>query len=186
MRLPAFCHLPTREDVLSKRPLGRFTHYLARPILWHPHRHNVARAVAIGTFIGSLPFFGHVLSILLISLWRRAYIPVGVVMPFVVTGPFTIVPFFFASYELGFWLLNQLGLAPAITIHYADIHAMFHGQISMMIMGDRLWHAYLLTWLGSIILGGGLALILYFGVLGGWRLWILWRLRRRRLHRSRF
>ncbi|MCL5956510.1 MAG: hypothetical protein M1560_03395 [Gammaproteobacteria bacterium] len=53
-------------------------------------------------------------------------------------------------------------------------------------MGDRLWHAYLLTWLGSIILGGALALILYFGVLGGWRLWILWRLRRRRLQRSRF
>jgi hypothetical protein len=78
-----------------------------------------------------------------------------------------------------------LGLAPAITVHYADIHAMVHGQISIMAMGDRLWHAYLLTWLGSLILGGALALILYFGVLGGWRLWILWRLRRRRLHRSR-
>lgn len=141
----------------------------------------MARAAAIGTFIGSLPFFGHVLSILLLSLWRRAYVPVGVVMPFVVTGPFTIVPFFFASYELGFWLLNLFGIAPAITVHYADIHEIFHGKISFMAMGDRLWHAYLITWIGSLILGAGLALLAYVSIMQGWRIWVIWRLHRRRL-----
>jgi uncharacterized protein (DUF2062 family) len=185
LRLPAFVRLPTREEILKKRPLGRFTHYLARPVLWHPHRHSVARAAAIGTFIGSLPFFGHLLSITLLCLWRRAYIPIGWVMPWVVTGPLTIIPFFFACYEFGFWLLTQLGIAPAITIHYHDIHQIFHGDIGIMAMGDRLWHAYLVTWIGSLILGAALALITYFGIMQGWRIWVIWRLHRRRLRQSR-
>ncbi|MHB1203735.1 MAG: DUF2062 domain-containing protein [Acidithiobacillus sp.] len=182
LRLPSFCRLPTREEILHKRPLGRFTHYLARPVFWHPHRHNFARGMAIGTFIGSLPFFGHVLSILLIGLWRRAYIPIAVIMPFVVTGPLTIVPYFYASYHFGFWLLDQIGLAPPITIHYSDIHRLFYGQIGMAAMGDRLWHAYLITWLGSLLFGGALAIIAYWGTLWGWRLWVYWRLRQRHRH----
>lgn len=121
--------------------------------------------MAIGSFIGSLPFFGQVLTVLLISLWLRAYIPIAVFMPFAVTNPLTIAPLFYASYRLGFLILTQLNMSPTIVVHYDDIRRLFHGQIGMVAMGDRLWHAYLITWLGSIFMGAGLALIAYWGSL---------------------
>ncbi|WP_348550411.1 DUF2062 domain-containing protein [Acidithiobacillus sp.] len=184
MRLPAFLRLPRREEILKKRPLGRFTHYLARSAYWHLHRRNVAKGAAIGVFIGSLPYFGHVATILVLCLWRRAYIPLAVIMPFIVTGPFTIVPFFYASYQFGYWLLQRAHLAPAITIHYADIHRLVHGNISLVSMGDRLWHAYWVTWIGSIILGAAMATIVYAGIMLGWRVWVHWRLHRREQNRA--
>ncbi len=180
MQRPAFLHLPKREDILRRRPLGRFTHYLARNAYWHMHRRNVARGAAIGIFIGSLPYFGHVATILVLCLWRKAYIPLAIIMPFLVTGPLTIVPFFYASYQLGFWLLERFSLAPAITIHYADIHRLFLGKITVGAMGDRLWHAYWVTWIGSTIMGAVLSGSAYLAILLGWRLWIRFRLSRRR------
>ncbi|MCE5387275.1 MAG: DUF2062 domain-containing protein [Acidithiobacillus sp.] len=184
MHLPAFLRLPSREEILRKRPLGRFTHYLAASPNWHLHRRNVARGAAIGVFIGSLPYFGHVATILLICLWRRAYIPIAVIMPFVVTGPFTIVPFFYFAYQTGYWLLRQLHLAPELTIHYADIHRLFQGKIQLLRMGDRLWHAYWITWVGSVLLGAILATLTYAAILLGWRIWVNWRLHRRHQLRS--
>ena len=171
MRLSSFFHLPTREGILLKRPLGRFTHYLTDPALWHPNRRNFALGLAIGTFIGSLPFFGQVLTVLLISLWLRAYIPIAVFMPFVVTNPLTIAPLFYASYRLGLLVLTQLNMLPIVVVHYNDIRRLVHGRMGMIAMGDRLWHAYLITWLGSVFLGAGLALIAYWGGLLISRLW---------------
>ncbi len=105
-------------------------------------------------------------------------------MPFLVTGPLTIVPFFYASYQVGFWLLQQIAFAPAITIHYADMHRLFLGKMSVTAMGDRLWHAYWVTWIGSTIMGAILAASTYLAVLLGWRLWISFRLYHRRQARS--
>lgn len=171
LHFPSFFQLPNREDILQKRPFGRFTHYLTDPALWHPNRRNFALGLAIGTFIGSLPFFGQVLTVLLISLWLRAYIPIAVFMPFVVTSPLTIAPLFYASYRLGFLVLTQLNMPPTAVVHYNDIRLLVHGQIGMVAMGVRLWHAYLIIWLGSIFLGAGLALIAYWGSLLISHLW---------------
>lgn len=78
---------------------------------------------------------------------------------------------FYASYRLGFLVLTQLNMSPTIVVHYNDIRRLVHGQIGMVAMGDRLWHAYLITWLGSVFLGAGLALIAYWGSLLISRLW---------------
>ena len=190
MHLPAFLRLPSREEILRKRPLGRFTHYLTHSAYWQLKRSNLARAGALGTFIGTLPYFGHELTILILCLvlhrWRRidVNVPLAMLLPFIVTGPLTIVEVFYASYQLGYWLLQQVHLAPAITIHYADIQRLVHGNMGLLSMGDRLWHAYWVTWIGSIPLGATLAAIVYAGILPGWRAWINWRLFRRRQNRN--
>jgi len=190
LRLPALFRLPRREEILKKRPLGRFTHYLTHSAYWQLKRTNLARAGALGTFIGTLPYFGHEITILILCLvlhrWRRidVNVPLAMLMPFIVTGPLTIVEVFYLSYQLGFWLMGQVHLAPAITIHYADIERLVHGNISLRSMGDRLWHAYWVTWIGSILLGGLLAFLVYAGILLGWRAWINWRWFRRRQSRS--
>ncbi|MBU2755069.1 DUF2062 domain-containing protein [Acidithiobacillus sp. CV18-2] len=190
MRLPAFLRLPSREEILRKRPLGRFTHYLTHSAYWQLKRSNLARAGALGTFIGTLPYFGHELTILILCLvlhrWRRidVNVPLAMLLPFIVTGPLTIVEVFYASYQLGYWLLQQVHLAPAITIHYADIQRLVHGNMGLLSMGDRLWHAYWVTWIGSIPFGATLAAIVYVGILLGWRGWVNWRLFRRRQNRN--
>jgi len=184
LRLPAFLRLPRREEILRRRPLGRFTHYLARSAYWQLHRRNVARGAAIGTFIGALPYFGHVATILILCLWRRAYIPIAVLMPFVVTGPFTLVPFFYLAYQVGYALLRRLHMAPELTVHYADIQRLVHGHVHLATMGNRLWHAYLITWVGSLILGTLLSLAVYWSVRIGWRFWVIVRVWRRRRQRQ--
>ncbi len=98
----------------SRRKLhGGFLHRvlgnrLLDPSLWRPSRDNVAKAVAIGLFIGMLPLMGLqiAISIALCFFWR-VNIPPAVVATFI-TNPITGPAIILLQYRLGLWIAGPI------------------------------------------------------------------------------
>jgi uncharacterized protein (DUF2062 family) len=96
------------------------------------------------------------------------------------TNPFTILPLYVLAYELGAWVLGMNG-SPRSPIALPDLH----------------WNDWLVTslhWIFSLgkafaiglpLLALTLAAIGYFSVRLAWRGWVLWELRKRRIHQQR-
>jgi uncharacterized protein (DUF2062 family) len=174
--------LPDGHTVRQYKWLGWCSHWLHHPNLWALNRASVAGGFAIGLFAGLIPGPLQMLTAVLLALLFKRNIPVALATTFY-TNPFTIAPLYLLAYGYGRLLLGEAR----------------HVQVEPFIWNWSDWSGSfreLMQWaisLGPPLAVGLVALALTFAVLGyfavrfGWRLYVVlaWRARaRRRLTRN--
>ena len=169
-------YLPTHESIHQNRFIGLFGSSLQHHNLWHLNRRSVAGGVAIGMFTGLIPGPFQMISAALVSIIFKVNLPVAVFTT-LYTNPFTIVPLYVVAYALGAIITGggsvHMPAIPDLQVDHWDdwIPALFDW---MMAMGKPFA-------LGLFLLACLLALIGYFSVRWGWRIHVLWSLRKRAL-----
>lgn len=82
--------------------LGKLLH---DPNLFHLNRHSVSAAVFVGVFVAFLPILGQMPVAAVLALLLRCNLPLSVLLCWI-SNPITFTPLFFATYELGRWILQ--------------------------------------------------------------------------------
>ncbi len=167
--------LPDHASVREHRHLRRFGPLLRHPNLWHLNRHSVAGGVAVGLFAGLIPGPLQMLSAAVLAVLLRVNLPVAVVTT-LYTNPITWGPLIVAAYSLGALITGEridAGLHPP-QFSAAGWHT-YLPELGHWLLG--LGETYLI---GSLILASLLAALGYGLVQGGWRMYVLAYLRRRR------
>ncbi|GAB1257240.1 DUF2062 domain-containing protein [Aurantivibrio plasticivorans] len=91
----------------KERPGLRFLGVLLHdPNLFHLNRHSVSVAVFVGIFSAFLPFFGQTPVAAMLALIFRCNLPIAVLLVWI-SNPITIPPIFYATYEIGRWVLDK-------------------------------------------------------------------------------
>lgn len=169
-------YLPDHASIRAHRHLQAFQPLLRHPNLWHLNRNSVAGGVAAGLFAGLIPGPVQMLSAALLAIVFRVNLPVAMVTTWY-TNPFTWGPLIVAAYGLGSLVTGQpIGKVTDFEYDWAggDWHA-FLPALYHWFMG--LGETYVI---GSLMLGGILAVLGYGAVQLAWRLYILAYLRRRK------
>jgi len=83
--------LPDPAEFKKRPALNFMSHLLHDPNLFHLNRHSVSGAFFIGLLTAFLPILGQM--------------PIAVALVWI-SNPITIPPIFFATYELGRWILD--------------------------------------------------------------------------------
>jgi uncharacterized protein (DUF2062 family) len=154
-------YLPDRssfDETTQLRPLKAFLHH---PCLWHLNRRTVSGAIAIGLFCAYLPMPLEMLVAAMMAILFKVNLPISISLVWI-SNPVTWIPLYGASYLLGAKILGREFVAfDDMTVSW------LMSQVAPL-------------WLGSIILGGLLALLGYLLTRGLWRLRIVSRWQQRR------
>jgi len=174
--------LPDRDTVRANKYLARLDAkgtWLHHPNLWHLNRHSVAGGFAIGLFAGMIPGPLQMITAAALAIPLKKNLPVALVTTFY-TNPLTIAPLYLLAYGYGRLLMGVTHHRPAKVEpfewdwgHWIDSsQAMLHWMLSL---GPPLA-------IGLVALALTLALVGYFAVQWGWRLYVTlaWRARARR------
>ena len=175
-------HLPDADTVRSKRYVAMFGSLLNHPNLWCFNRVSVPGAVAVGLFSGLVPGPLQMLTALLLAIPLKKNLPVALVTT-LYTNPLTIAPLYLLAYGYGRVLMgvsHQPVLVPAAEFEWDLAHwidsceAMLRWMISL---GQPLA-------IGLVALALTLALVGFFAVQWGWRLYVTLAWRARARHRA--
>lgn len=147
--------LPDPAEIRSKPALQFLGSLLHDPNLFHLNRHSVSVAAAIGVFVAFLPIIGQMPTAAILALLFRANLPISIVLVWI-SNPVTIPPMFFATYELGRWILDYPHIQFSIEFSWQWLTSEFL----------KLWKP-LLT--GSLICGTFFSIISYFAARSYWR-----------------
>ncbi len=161
-------YLPDSHEVRSHPWISRFGHRLHDPNLWHLNRRSFSGGVAVGLFCALLPFPGQMLVAAALAIALRVNLPTAVVLVWM-TNPLTIPPVFFGAYLFGCLLLGRV----PVTQNLSEWQ-------TILTQLDAVWVP---LFVGSLVLGGVLALAGFVGVRLLWR-WYVIRKRERRHHRQ--
>ncbi len=160
-------YLPDSREVRSHPWISRFGHRLHDPNLWHLNRRSFSGGVAVGLFCALLPFPGQMLVAAALAIALRVNLPTALVLVWM-TNPLTIPPVFFGAYLFGCLLLGEVPVTQSLSEWQTILTRL-----------DAVWVPLLV---GSLVLGGLLALLGFVGVRLLWR-WYVVRKRERR-HRQ--
>jgi len=80
--------------------------YIDQPALWSTKEEPLARAAAVGVFVGTLPFPGHMIVASFLAVFFRANLPISILMVWV-SNPITLAPITYFEYKLGTLLLKS-------------------------------------------------------------------------------
>ena len=95
-----------RHQMSERWFMSPFRHLLHDPRLWGIGRKNAVPAVALGLFVGFMPFPGHTLGAALAALALRINIPITALATFV-SNPLTMPPLYYFCYRVGAALLRR-------------------------------------------------------------------------------
>jgi len=153
--------------------------WLHHPNLWHLNRHSVAGGFAIGLFAGLIPGPLQMLTAAALAIPLKKNLPVALITT-IYTNPLTIAPLYLLAYGYGRLLMGVTHHRPAQIepfewdwAHWIDSsEAMLQWMVSL---GPPLA-------IGLVALALTLALVGYFAVQWGWRLYVTlaWSARARR------
>ena len=136
--------------------LQSFKHVLERPEIWSLTRYSVAKACAIGMFVGLLPLMSAQMVISgTIAIIFRANLLISVVLVWI-TNPITAAPIYYFCYRIGLLILQTppMDLAQGWTI------------TALMHEVARIW---LPLCVGCFVVALVGALVSYYAVLLFWR-----------------
>ena len=159
--------VPNTDELQHKYKLGFLDKHILSPHLWHFHRKDVARSLALGIFIGLTPIPGHMLiiALIVIFLWP-ANLPISIVAAWI-TNPATLAPISYIEYKVGLWILG-----------WPQTHH-FHFEWTWKWFAKEFVHIWEPMMLGSLLLGLIGAFSVYVLVLFAWRAIIIYRWRTR-------
>lgn len=174
-------YLPDHATVREHRHLRWAQPLLKHPNLWHLNRHSVAGGVAAGMICGLIPGPIQMLSAAILAILFRVNLPVAVATT-LLTNPLTWPFIFFVAYEIGRFVTG--GNGTSMTEFDFD-----WGQQPWAEFIPAFWQ-WLLSLgetflIGNLILATSLAVLGYFAVHLGWRLYLLAYLKRRRARPER-
>ncbi len=145
--------------------LRPFQALLAHPVYFSINRRSITGGLALGLFVGVMPFLGHTPVVVVAALLLRVNLPVAVLSIWI-ANPLTYGPIFYGEYLLGTFLLGQPPTALSLDLPWQELIAALAGA----------WRP---LWLGAVVVGVPLAGTAYLLSNAAWRLMTLWRLRRR-------
>lgn len=171
-----------RRAVLHKYPIvGRFAEMARkRAYLWSMKPEPMRPAFYVGSILSFLPVMGLQLPLaLLLSLLLRANFMVLGGLQFI-TNPFTAAPIYFATHQLGAYVIRTAGFGealPAADPHEAVLPLSEHGEMDLSEPGDlalspgkpgkeppsrarRIGTAINALIVGGVIVGGAFGLLL--------------------------
>jgi uncharacterized protein len=173
-------YLPDHTSMREHRHLQWARPLLKHPNLWHLNRHSVAGGVAAGMIGGLIPGPVQMLTAAILAMIFRVNLPVAVATT-LLTNPLTWPFIFVLAYEIGRWVMG--GNGGQMTSFDFD-----WGNESWTAFFPAFWHWLLSlgeTFLvGNLILAAFLAVVGYFAVHLGWRLYLLAYLKKRRARRG--
>ncbi|MDP2326094.1 MAG: DUF2062 domain-containing protein [Gammaproteobacteria bacterium] len=149
--------------------LRPFQVLLAHPVYFSINRRSITGGLAVGVFIGILPFVGHTPVAALAALLLRVNLPVAVLSVWV-GNPLTYGPIFYGEYLLGSFLLDLPPTALKLDLPLGELIT-------------RLTAAWRPLWIGAItsaLLASGTVYLLGNAA---WRLMTRGRLKRRAARR---
>jgi len=150
--------------------LRPFQVLLAHPVYFSINRRSITGGLAIGLFIGILPFVGHTPAAALAALLLRVNLPVAVLSVWI-GNPLTYGPIFYGEYLLGAFLLELPPTALSVDLPLGELIT-------------RLASAWRPLWLGAILSALLLSGTGYLLSNAAWRLMTRWRLKHRAARRS--
>lgn len=145
--------------------LRPFQVLLAHPVYFSINRRSITGGVALGVFVGVLPFLGHTPVVVAAALLLRVNLPVAVLATWV-ANPLTYGPLFYGEYLLGSSLLHQPPSSITLDMPWDELVTALAGA----------WRP---LWLGSVVGGSLLAGLAWVLSNAGWRLMTRLRLQRR-------
>lgn len=98
--------LPNPAVIKTKPGLKLLGKLLDDPNLFHLNRHSVSTAFFVGLFCCFLPIPTQMLVAAVAALIFRCNLPIAIALVWI-SNPATFFPIFYATYELGRWMLNS-------------------------------------------------------------------------------
>jgi uncharacterized protein len=147
--------LPNPAAVKDKPALRFLGDLLHDPNLFHLNRHSVSLAFFVGIFVAFLPMPFQMPVAAVIALWVRCNLPLAVALVWI-SNPITMPVMFFATYQLGRWLLQTPPM-----------------NVSLEFSWHWLTNEFALIW--KPLLAGSLLSGLFFGALGYVTMQLFWR-----------
>ncbi len=172
-------YLPSHAAISENRHIARFGSLLSHHNLWHLHRRSVAGGVAVGMFAGLIPGSNPVqfTAAALLAVGFHVNLPIAVIVT-LYSNPLTIVPLYYLAFKLGrLFAMDSSAAMPELAFHLEGT-------------GFREWIPNAFEWLGSIgkplliglpLLALMLAAVSYPLVRVGWRCYVVYAWRRRKL-----
>lgn len=158
--------IPDHQTIREQKCLRFLGTCLHNPALWHLNRHSVAGAFFVGMVCAFVPIpFQMVLAAILAILFQ-VNIPVSVALVWL-TNPLTMPPLFYASYQVGRWILGTPDSGKF------KFEPSWQWMVHMFSSG---WEPFLL---GCFVTGAVLGIISYIGIHLLWRAHVLYRWRNR-------
>mgnify|MGYP003519933322 FL=1 len=148
-----------------------FRALLAHPVYFSINRRSITGGLALGVFVGVLPFLGHTPVVVLVALLMRVNLPVAVLATWI-ANPLTYGPILYGEYLLGGYLLGHPPSDLSLDLPWQELVAGLAG-------------AWKPLWLGALVTGVLAAGTAYLLSNAAWRLMTRWRLRRRAARRLR-
>ncbi len=168
-------YLPNHEKMREHRHLRHFRPLLKHPNLWHLNRHSAAGGMAVGLFAGLIPGPFQMISAAILAIVFRVNLPVAVFTT-LYTNPITWGPLIVAAYGIGSLFTGEdIGKVTDFEFDWGGDWRLFYPRLIEWLMDLGLTYV-----IGSLILGGILAVLGYGAVQLAWRLHLLAYLRRRR------
>lgn len=162
-------YLPDHGKLREHPHLQRFGARLHDGNLWHLNRRSVAGAVAVGLFWAFIPMPLQMVAAAACAIWLRVNLPISVVLVWL-TNPLTMPPVWYATYEIGAWLLD---LPPRVI----DFTPSLDNGLSIL---RDIWKP---LYLGSIVVSVLLSIAGFVFVRLAWRMHIV---RQRRARTARW
>jgi uncharacterized protein (DUF2062 family) len=160
--------IPSREELQRSRWLAPIAHHLHDDRLWHMERGSVARAVAIGLFVGIALPVAQFLFAAAIAVWLRAHIAIAAAGT-LVTNPLTFAPLYWLAHRIGQLVLgNNVDEAAAAGIE-AKAQAVVEHQSWIAAAWEMVQTA------GAPLIVGLGVLAVTSSVVGFTLVWLLWR-----------
>lgn len=168
-------YLPSHESIRSNPWLSPFASSLLHPRLWHLNRRSAAGAVAAGMFCGLIPGPLQMIGAAICALFFRVNLPLAMFVT-LYTNPFTIVPLYVLSYQIGRVLLGD--------------HSSFVAPPSFDPTTFVAWTSAMQGWmlhaakplgLGLVVLAAALAVLGYVATKAAWRIYLIRAWRQRKL-----
>lgn len=154
--------LPTPDTIRKTWIYPWFGQRLMDPSLWVPTPHSLALGIALGWFIGLLPFFGfHIPLVLLLGYFLRCHLPAAALGTFI-TNPLTVPAILVLQYLVGSRICRLCSINPvfasldATFIVQHGLALLLGGALSAIVaaLGGYVWIRFLLEWREKSLVNG--------------------------------
>jgi uncharacterized protein (DUF2062 family) len=153
---------------VKRQPALKFLRPLLEdPNLFHFNRHSISLAVLVGVFVAFMPIPFQMIFAAILALWIRCNLALSIGLVWI-SNPLTIAPIYFATYQLGLWILDIPGM------HIEP------NEITFTLLQSEIGKIWKPLFLGSLVAATFFSVIFYLVTRLLWRLMIVRQWRRRK------